>query len=87
MGIWLQNPFIAILGASSILLSACYSIFLYNRLSYGNLSPYLPPLLDINRREFILLITLLIPTVVLGIIPNTLTSYLHVSVTALLYNV
>lgn len=87
MGIWVQNPIIAVFGASSILLSACYSIFLYNRLSYGNLSPYLPPLLDINRREFILLITLLIPTVILGIIPNTLTSYLHVSVTALLYNI
>ena len=87
IGIWQQNPIIAALGATSILLSACYSIFLYNRLSYGNLSPYLPPLKDINRREFILLISLLIPTVVFGIIPNTLLNCLHMSVSALLYSI
>jgi NADH-ubiquinone oxidoreductase chain 4 len=40
LGIWQQNPIITILGASGILLSACYSIFLYNRISYGNISPY-----------------------------------------------
>jgi NADH-ubiquinone oxidoreductase chain 4 len=86
IGIWQQNPIIAALGATSILLSACYSIFLYNRLSYGNLSPYLPPLKDINRREFILLISLLIPTVIFGIIPNTILNTLHMSVSALLYS-
>jgi len=77
IGIWKQNPIIAILGASSILLSACYSIFLYNRLSYGNLSPYLPPIKDINRREYVLLISLLIPTVVFGILPNTILNTLQ----------
>jgi len=87
IGIWKQNPIIAILGASSILLSACYSIFLYNRLSYGNLSPYLPPIKDINRREYVLLISLLIPTVVFGILPNTILNTLHMSVSALIYNV
>ena len=86
IGIWQQNPIIAALGATSILLSACYSIFLFNRLSYGNLSPYLPPLKDINRREFILLISLLIPTVIFGIIPNTILNTLHMSVSALLYS-
>jgi NADH-ubiquinone oxidoreductase chain 4 len=87
IGIWQQNPIIASLGATGIVLSACYSIFLYNRLSYGNLSPYLPPLKDINRREFILLITLLIPTVIFGILPNILLDSLHTSISALLYNI
>jgi len=87
IGIWESNPIIAGLGATSILLSACYSIFLYNRLSYGNLSPYLTPLKDINRREYFLLISLLVPTVIFGIFPNLLVSYLHVSVSALLYNI
>jgi NADH-ubiquinone oxidoreductase chain 4 len=85
IGIWQQNPIIAILGATSILLSACYSIFLYNRISYGNLSPYLPPLKDINRREYILLISLLIPTVVFGIFPNIILDSLHASITTLLF--
>jgi len=87
IGIFEQNPIIASLAATSILLSACYSIFLFNRLSYGNLSPYLPPLKDINRREFILLISLLLPTVIFGIFPNIILSSLHMSVSSLLYNI
>jgi proton-translocating NADH-quinone oxidoreductase chain M len=86
IGIWQQNPIIACLGATGIVLSACYSIFLYNRLSYGNLSPSLPPLAkDINRREYYLLISLLIPTVVFGILPNVILTSLHTSTSALLY--
>jgi len=85
IGIWQQNPIICILGATGIVLSACYSLFLYNRLSYGILSPSLQPLKDINRREYYLLISLLIPTVVFGILPNVLLNSLHTSVSALLY--
>lgn len=85
IGIWQQNPIIASLGATGIVLSACYSIFLYNRLSYGNLSPYLPPLKDINRREYYLLLSLLIPTVIFGIFPNILLDSLHASISPLLF--
>ena len=41
---------------------------------------------DINRREFILLISLLIPTILLGIYPNVILETLHASVTTLLYS-
>ncbi len=111
LGIWQQNPIIAALGASGIILSAIYSIFLYNRLSYGNYSPYLAAptyipgggkkgdkaepantepkgrgiIKDINRREYFLLLALLIPTVILGIFPNVLLDSLHFSVSSLLY--
>ena len=85
IGIWQINPIIASLGATGIVLSACYSIFLYNRVSYGNYSPYLPPLKDINRREFYLLISLLIPTVIFGIFPNIILESLHTSVSSLLF--
>ena len=86
IGIWQQNPIIACLGATGIVLSACYSIFLYNRLSYGNLATSLPPLAkDINRREYYLLISLLIPTVVFGILPNVILTSLHTATAALLY--
>src|ERR1700735_897514 len=87
LGIWQQNPLITVLGASGILLSASYSIFLYNRISYGNISPYLPPLKDINRREYFLLISLLIPIVIFGILPNILLDSLHMSVTSLIYDI
>jgi NADH-ubiquinone oxidoreductase chain 4 len=42
---------------------------------------------DISRREFNLLITLLIPTVLLGIFPNVILDGLHFSVSTLLYNI
>nr|YP_009630849.1 NADH dehydrogenase subunit 4 [Hypsizygus marmoreus]QBZ73682.1 NADH dehydrogenase subunit 4 [Hypsizygus marmoreus]QKJ80189.1 NADH dehydrogenase subunit 4 [Hypsizygus marmoreus] len=87
LGIFEQNPIIASLGATGILLSACYSLFLYNRLSYGSYSPHLPILKDINRREYSLLISLLIPTIIFGILPNVLLNPLHISSSALLYTV
>jgi NADH-ubiquinone oxidoreductase chain 4 len=87
LGIWQQNPIIAALGASGIVLSACYSIFLYNRISYGNISPNLPPLKDLNRREYFLLISLLLPIVIFGILPNILLDSLHMSVTSLIFEI
>jgi len=87
IGIFRVNPIIAVLGGTGIVLSACYSIFLYNRMSYGTYSPHLKPLKDISRREFVILISLLIPTVLLGIFPNVVLDTLHVSITQLLYNI
>jgi NADH-ubiquinone oxidoreductase chain 4 len=86
MGIWNESPLTAVLGASGIVLSAVYSLFLYNRLSYGSYHPSLQPLKDIDRREFFLLLSLLIPTFLLGIFPNVILETLHMSVTSLLYS-
>jgi NADH-ubiquinone oxidoreductase chain 4 len=85
IGIWERNPIISALGATGIVLSACYSIFLYNRLSYGSFSPHINIVKDINRREFLLLLSLLIPTISLGIFPNVLLDSLHTTVSSLLY--
>ena len=97
LGIWQQNPIIAALGATGIVLSAVYSLFLYNRLSYGNYSPHLvgednnvitPRIVkDINRREYFLLISLLIPTVFLGLFPNVILDSLHFTISSILYSV
>jgi NADH-ubiquinone oxidoreductase chain 4 len=87
IGMWDRNPIVAGLGATGIVFSACYSIYLYNRISYGSYSPHLQPVKDVNRREFNLLLALLIPTVLLGIFPNVILDSLHVSVTSLLYNI
>ena len=87
LGIWQENPIIAILGGTGIVLSACYTIYLYNRLSYGGYSPHLKPLKDISRIEFISLISLLLPTLILGIYPNIILDTLHVSITQLLYTI
>jgi proton-translocating NADH-quinone oxidoreductase chain M len=86
MGIWEVNPLVAALGASGILLSACYSLFLMNRLSYGDYSPYLYPVKDLNRREYHLLLSLIIPTFFFGVFPNVILEGLHTVGTSLLYS-
>lgn len=86
-GIFQRNPIIGVLGSTGIFFSACYSIWMYNRISYGAYSKYLPVTKDVSRREFMLLLTLLIPTLALGVFPNTILDTLHLSVTTLLYQV
>ena len=85
IGIWDRSPIIAVLGATGIVFSAIYSIYLFNRISYGVYSPHLNPLQDVTRREFNVLIALLIPTVILGIFPNVLLDCVHLSVSTLLF--
>ena len=85
IGIWERSPLIAALGATGIVLSAIYSIYLFNRISYGIYSPHLKPIKDISRREFNLLISLLLPTVLLGIFPNVILDSLHFTISSLLY--
>ncbi len=40
---------------------------------------------DLSRREYMILIALLIPTLVLGLLPNIVLNDLHYSVSTLLY--
>jgi hypothetical protein len=84
IGVFSISPFLSALGALSIFLTACYSINLYNRMMLGANSPNLKPFVDLDRREFILLISLLIPTVIFGLIPNGILENLHLSTSNLI---
>lgn len=86
IGLFERSPIIGVLGASSIFLTACYSVFLYNRLMFGSYSKYLKPLKDLDRREFIVLFTLLLPTVIFGFWPNLILESLHLTVSNLIYS-
>ena len=86
-GVFLQSPFISILGASGIVLSAAYSIWLYNRIAFGAWSKYLNYTTDITRREFMLLLPLLFVAVVFGIFPNIILDSVHASTSGLLYSI
>jgi len=84
-GAFQRSPLVGLLGASSIILSAAYSIYLYNRISFGAYSRYLSYTTDVSRREFMLLLPLLFVAVVFGIVPNIILNDIHVSVSELLY--
>ena len=96
-GLFTQSPVLGVFGASSITLSAIYSIFLFNRIAFLGLSPYLKSetvsfnskliLGDLDRTEFAVLLPLLLVTILLGIFPNLILESLHYDVSNLIYNV
>ena len=73
LGAYQQNIFIASIGVTSVILSAVYSIFMYNRVTGGSLSPYIHTIPDIFRKEFYIILPLLILTLILGIYPSFIT--------------
>ena len=85
IGTYQMNPIVGILGATGIVLSAAYSIWLYNRITFGAYSQYLNYTKDINRREFHAILPLLVLTVLFGIMPNIILDNIDTSVTTLLY--
>ena len=87
MGIYQLNPIVSVLGSTGIVLSAAYSIWLYNRISYGAYSKYLNYTTDMNRREFNVILPLFVFTVLFGVMPNLIIDNIDVSVTNVLYKV
>lgn len=86
LGSFQKNPVITVFACSGMVLGACYSIWLYNRISFGSQSPFLSITQDLNKREFFLLLPLLILTFLLGIFPNVILDSLHLSVSNVIYD-
>ena len=86
-GVFERLPLLGVLASSSIVFSAAYTIFMYNRIAFGgSLSKFFfVNISDLNKREFYILLTLVIFTVVLGIYPAPILDGLHYSVSSLIY--
>lgn len=85
VGTFQRSPVVGLLMSTGIVFSAAYSFWLYNRICFGAYSQYLGYAKDVSRREYMILLTLLIPTFVFGIWPNIILNDLHYSVSGLLY--
>ena len=86
-GIFERSPLAGICGSSSIVLSAVYTIFMFNRIIFGGkLKGWRKFLVDLNKREYLILLILVIFTVILGINPSILLDGLNYAVSTLLYN-
>jgi NADH-ubiquinone oxidoreductase chain 4 len=86
-GVFERLPLLGVFASSSIVFSAAYTIFMFNRIAFaGSFSKYfLVNIPDLNKREFYVLLTLVILTVTLGIYPAPILDGLHYSVTSLIY--
>nr|YP_009679837.1 NADH dehydrogenase subunit 4 [Virgularia mirabilis]QDP70817.1 NADH dehydrogenase subunit 4 [Virgularia mirabilis] len=69
---------LGVLTATSMVLAAAYSLYLYNRICFGQLSPYLIFSRDINRREFNGQLPLIVAIFLLGIVPYPLIELVRV---------
>ena len=87
-GVFERLPILGVFASSSIIFSAAYTIYMYNRIAFaGSYSKFFQVNLpDLNKREFYILLTLAVFTVVLGIYPASILDGLHYSVSCLIYH-
>jgi NADH-ubiquinone oxidoreductase chain 4 len=86
-GVFERLPVLGALASSSIVFSAAYTIYMFNRIAFGGSFTkfFEQSISDVTKREFFLLLTLVGFTVILGIYPSIVLDGLHYSVTGLLY--
>ncbi len=89
-GVFERLPIAGVLASVSIIFSAAYTIFMFNRIAFaGSLFinfwvNYIP---DLNKREFYMLLILVLFTVMLGVYPAPILDGLHYITYCLLFNV
>ena len=80
LGAYQVNTFAAVLAATGMVLGGAYSLWLYNRIAYGNLKvSYTGFSSDMNRREFFTFLPLVILTLIMGIYPEIFLDPMHAS--------
>lgn len=87
-GVFEKLPLLGVFASFSIILSAAYTIYMFNRIAFGGSYSrfFLSTIPDLTKREFYLLLTLVTFTIFLGIYPSPLLDGLHYSVSSLIYN-
>nr|AGH24378.1 NADH dehydrogenase subunit 4 [Reclinomonas americana ATCC 50283] len=85
IGAFNSNTTVAFLATTGIILGAAYSLWLYNRVVFGNLKiEYIQFFYDVTRREFLVFVPLVILVFVMGIYPDVFLDAMHVSVANLI---
>lgn len=73
LGLFNTNIFFCVLAGTSVILSGAYSLWLYNRIAFGNIKNYfLNKFIDLTFKEFFLLLFSSIFVLIFGIKPNLL---------------
>jgi len=79
-GIFKINIFLSIISAISVILGGGYSLWLYNRITFGNLKiNYTKEFNDINLREIFVIFPLFFFLFLMGITPTFFLSFFHLS--------
>jgi NADH:ubiquinone oxidoreductase subunit 5 (subunit L)/multisubunit Na+/H+ antiporter MnhA subunit len=86
-GIFERLCLLGVFASLSIIFSAAYTIFMFNRITFaGSFSKFfLVNIFDLSKREFTILLTLIVFIIFLGIYPSCLLDGLHYSTSSLLF--
>jgi proton-translocating NADH-quinone oxidoreductase chain M len=85
VGSFQSNTIVTFLASTGMVTGAGYSLWLCNRILFGSLSSqYIVQYIDINRREFAVLLPLLICTLWMGVYPELFLEPMHLSISNLL---
>ena len=88
MGAMQANFWLAFVAASTLVLGAAYTLWMYKRVIFGAVAnPNVAALKDLNPREFIVLAALAVAVLFMGIYPLPFTEVMHGSVNELLRHV
>ena len=88
-GVFERLTILGVFASSSIVFSAAYTMFMFNRIAFGGSFTKIFAhsfINDLSKRELFMLLTLVILTVVLGIYPAPILDGLHYSVSSLIYS-
>lgn len=86
-GTFERLPLLGVLASSSIVFSAAYTMYMFNRIAFaGSFSKFFKfNIPDLSKREFYILLVLTVFTVVFGVYPAPILDGLHYSVSSLIY--
>jgi NADH-quinone oxidoreductase subunit M len=84
IGTFKVNTSVAFIATFGVILSACYALWLYRKMIFGNLKPALEGIKDIGWRESLIFAPLVVLTILLGVAPKPVLDMSAASVTQLL---
>jgi NADH-quinone oxidoreductase subunit M len=85
LGVFHINSWVAIFATTGVILSACYMLYLYWRVIFGELvKPALMTIKDLSPREFALLAPLAVIAILMGVYPKPVFDVTRVSVAHLI---
>jgi len=86
LGVFSKNSTVLLFSTLGVVLSAVYSVWLFNRVVFGTLKTrFISRFTEMTRREAAILASLLIPMVILGVSANFILVFLHFPIKTILF--
>jgi proton-translocating NADH-quinone oxidoreductase chain M len=88
VGAFQSNVIVTTLATTGVIWGAGYSIWLYNRVAFGNIrTSHITAFQDLDRREFFVFVPCVFLTLLMGLYPEIFLNAMHVSITHLIEQV